>query len=201
MKAVLFDIGRVLIHYEHAVTLRAMAGFCGADEETLGALMLELEPDFQRGRMDRNAYHTHFVQRVAAPDDFDAFCAAFSAGHTRNDEALAYALELEQRPDVLVGVISNTNEIHVDWLDENLPELDQFDLVMMSSEVGMTKPDPALFRLALDLLEVPPDRALFIDDMEEYVAGARAIGMAAIVHRDWAETRPLLEEWLRSVPD
>ena len=99
-------------------------------------------------------------------------------------------MELQGRPGVTVGVISNTNPIHVAWLDAHIPELDALDLVMMSSEVELLKPDPEIFTLALELLEVSPAQALFIDDLPENVDAARALGLSGIVHRSWAETRP-----------
>ena len=124
------------------------------------------------------------------------FQEAFCAGMGRDPAALAYAVSLQARPGVTVGVISNTNATHVAWLDEHVPELDELDLVMMSNEVGLLKPDPAIFELALDLLEVTPAQALMVDDMDYNVAAAQALGIAGIVHRDWGETRPLLEAWL-----
>jgi HAD superfamily hydrolase (TIGR01509 family) len=114
----------------------------------------------------------------------------------RDEDAIAYALELAARPNVTVGVISNTNEAHVRWMDVNLPELDQFAVVMKSSEVLMAKPDPVLYRLTLELLDVQPESALFVDDVQANVDGATAVGMAAILHTRWETTRPLLEEWL-----
>ncbi len=121
----------------------------------------------------------------------------FARGLRRDEAALAYALELEQRPNVLVAVLSNTNEAHVRWLDAHVPELRSFDLVMMSSELGVGKPDPAVFRLALELLDVEAHNALFVDDVAENVAAAQALGIGAIVHTDWATTRPQIEAWLQ----
>ncbi len=57
-----------------------------------------------------------------------------------------------------------------------------FDIVVDSSAVGMRKPNPAIYRHALDLLGgVAPERAVFLDDAEGNVAGARAVGMHAIL--------------------
>ena len=105
-------------------------------------------------------------------------------------------MELQQRPGVTVGAISNTNAVHVAWLDEQVLELDELDLVIMSSEVQLLKPDPEIFELALELLNVPPQDALYVDDVAENVAAAAALGMAGILHTDWQQTRPAIEAWL-----
>jgi HAD superfamily hydrolase (TIGR01509 family) len=56
----------------------------------------------------------------------------------------------------------------------------RFDEIVVSSEVGLTKPDPKIFALVLDRLAVPASEALFIDDSEHHVAGAEAAGIQSI---------------------
>lgn len=201
MKAILFDLGRVLVGYDHAQTIASLASVCrngAADPAAVGALLHAIGDDLLVGRTDTAALHTYFRTHADATADPAAFFAAFTAGISRDEEALAYAVALEHRPDVLVGVISNTNETHVRWLDAHVPELRSFDLVMMSNELGMGKPDPAVFRLALELLDVAPHQTLFVDDVQENVDAATALGMVAILHTDWAFTRPRIEAWLEA---
>jgi FMN phosphatase YigB (HAD superfamily) len=199
MKAVLLDLGRVLIHYDHALTMRGLAGLAGCSEQEMLERFGLIRDDLELGRTESVGLHRWFAEQAgmaAGSNGFDAFFTAFTCGMARDEEALAYVASLEQRPDVLVAAISNTNETHIRWLDANVPELEAFDLVMYSSEVGMGKPDPALFRLALELLDVRPEAAIFIDDVESNVRAAEAIGIHGLVHTDWATTRPQLEAWL-----
>jgi len=67
-----------------------------------------------------------------------------------------------------------------------------FDVLVISEEVGLRKPDAAIFELALERLGVPAEAAVFIDDVEVNVEGARAVGLAGIVHADAATTRTAL---------
>lgn len=196
MKAILFDLGRVLVHYDHQQTIVATAALAKVTAEEFYPLLRELSEAMGTGAMDAEEFHTFFGTHFGRETDFADFIAAFAAGIQRDEAALAYALSLQQRPGVTVAVISNTNAAHVLWLDEHLPELREFDLVMMSNEVGLIKPDPAIFETALELLNVTPQQALFIDDIVENVEAARKLGMAGIVHADWATTRPQLEAWL-----
>lgn len=201
MKAILFDLGRVLIGYEHAQTIAGLAAICSNGQsatEAVGALLHNLESDLTAGRMGAEALHAHFRAFAGATADANAFFAAFNQGISRDEAALAYALELERRPDLLVAVISNTNEAHVRWLDAHVPELRSFDLVMMSSELGVGKPDPAVYRLALELLDVDARHALFVDDVLENVEAAQVLGIHAIQHFDWAITRAQIEAWLQA---
>ncbi|MGL4648984.1 MAG: hypothetical protein ACRC1H_06235, partial [Caldilineaceae bacterium] len=136
MKAVLFDLGRVLVHYDHVRTLSGLAAVCepGAN---IPALLRDVLPSLQVGSMDCDGLHAWFRHHAGASPTAGPFCEAFCAGLARDERALAYAVALEARDGVLVGVISNTNAIHVAWLDEQVPELRTFDLVMMSNEIGL----------------------------------------------------------------
>lgn len=196
MKAVLFDLGRVLVHYDHAKTLQAVAALTMHDCAALESLMHEISAPLGKGEIDAEGLHALFGERLGLTADFATFIDAFAAGIERDEVALAYAVALQNRPETTVAIISNTNDAHVRWLDDHVPELMAFDLVMMSNEVGALKPAPLIYELALELLSVLPAQAIFIDDLAVNVEAATALGLAGIVHQDWAATRPQLEQWL-----
>lgn len=63
------------------------------------------------------------------------------------------------------------------------------DEIVISGEVGLRKPDPAIYRLVLERLGVTGQEAVFVDDAEPNLAGARAVGLATVLHQDAADTR------------
>ena len=195
-QVLIFDLGNVLVHYDHRATCAGLAAVCQVDAAAIASLLHEVGDDLGVGKLDFDDFHRIMQDRAGATADLDAFWLGACAGLRRNDEALAYAVALQQRAGVSVAVISNTNDCHVLWLDEHVPELREFDLVMMSNEVGLHKPDPEIFKLALELLAVEPQAALFIDDLAQNVAAAQALGLAGIVHTDWEITTVEIERWL-----
>jgi putative hydrolase of the HAD superfamily len=68
------------------------------------------------------------------------------------------------------------------WLDQLPVEL--FDVIVDSSAVGRRKPDPAIYRLTCELLEVPPERCVFLDDHPVNVRAAEALGMHGVLVTD-----------------
>jgi epoxide hydrolase-like predicted phosphatase len=91
---------------------------------------------------------------------------------------------------VRVGLLSNS------WGNSYPPEIHAlFDPVVISGEVGLRKPLPAIYQLTLDRLGLPADRVLFLDDAEPNVLGARAVGMRALWHTDAETTRAALAEF------
>lgn len=71
-----------------------------------------------------------------------------------------------------------------------------FDAVVISSEVRLRKPEPAIFHHALDLIGLPPQECAFIDDMEPNVRAAEELGLTAVHYRDTETTLARLEELL-----
>lgn len=81
-------------------------------------------------------------------------------------------------------VTNNVREAEAGWR-AMIPVDDLFDIVVDSSSVGMRKPDPAIFTHTLDLLGgVAPDRAVFLDDVESNLVGARLAGLHTILVDD-----------------
>jgi putative hydrolase of the HAD superfamily len=61
------------------------------------------------------------------------------------------------------------------------------ELIVYSHEEGIEKPDAQIYERTCELLALPPGETVFLDDVEAYVEGARAIGMHAILYRDNAQ--------------
>jgi putative hydrolase of the HAD superfamily len=94
------------------------------------------------------------------------------------DEAMVRLFRRLHACGVPTGLLSNA------WGDgyprELFPEL--FDVVVISTEVGMRKPEPRIFWHAADLLGLPPSACIFIDDIPANIAAAEQLGFAGVLH-------------------
>jgi FMN phosphatase YigB (HAD superfamily) len=102
------------------------------------------------------------------------------------------------KPEYAIGLISN---ISSDWITSEFLTLDEqqlFDTMVLSYETGMIKPDPRMYMLACERLRVAPHEALMVDDREQYVEGAREIGMSGIVYEDMRSFKQQLNELLNT---
>lgn len=75
-------------------------------------------------------------------------------------------------------------------------QLALFDEVIVSAEVGMIKPEPAIYRYAAEKLGVEPTECAYIDDLPPYVEGAKAVGMQALRYEDVPQVKRELEKIL-----
>jgi putative hydrolase of the HAD superfamily len=107
--------------------------------------------------------------------------------HVRPDERMLGAVAAVRAAGVPTALVSNS------WGEETYPHdrlPDALDVVVVSGEVGLRKPDPAIFELACERLGVAPPDCVFVDDLPANAEAAEALGMAAVVHRDPDTTIP-----------
>ncbi|MFQ5419362.1 MAG: HAD family hydrolase [Anaerolineae bacterium] len=195
MKAVIFDLGNVLVHYDHASMLAAVGQLTDTPERPL-TLPPDVIRQFVTGRMNGRSFHQFLRTHTGVLVDYDTFTAVFNATQRRNNDAIAYAVELQQRSDITVGIISNTNAVHAAWLHRHIPELALFNPVVMSNEVGLLKPDAAIYHHALQQMGIPAHQAGFIDDTAANITGAAQVGIYGILHTSLPTTQTTLETWL-----
>jgi epoxide hydrolase-like predicted phosphatase len=114
-------------------------------------------------------------------------------GHARPDDAMVEGVRRAHAQGVRTGLVSNS--MGVGRYDRStFPEL--FDGVVISGDEGMHKPQPEIFRLGAERIDLPPEQCVFVDDLRENCEGAEAVGMTAVLHRGADKTLPRLEELL-----
>lgn len=116
-------------------------------------------------------------------------------GDNKNTQLLKY-IALKLKPHYKIGMLSNiaSNYVRDILLDANEQSL--FDDMVFSYEVGMTKPDIRIFSLTCERLNVQPQEAILIDDIERYCQAAEQIGMKSIVYKDFNQVTVDLEHIL-----
>lgn len=108
------------------------------------------------------------------------------------EDVLTYWCRTEPVPSMLrlvdrvraAGVITamgtNQNPVRGRYMLENLPYAEHFDALFHSWQIGYAKPDPAFFTHIVEALGIEPEEAVFVDDVAQNVAGARAAGLRAV---------------------
>ena len=127
------------------------------------------------------------VTRDGRPVVADGILGRLFAG-MRVEEAMFDLVADLRELDVRVGLLSNS------WGNTYPREriAEAFDHVVISGEVGLRKPQAEIYRLALQGLAAAPERAVFVDDAEPNLVGARRVGLRALLHTSPADTRAAL---------
>jgi putative hydrolase of the HAD superfamily len=160
------------------------------DPEALG-LLRRLE----KGELTAAEFEPLFAERIGIRGDrVDGLVERLFAGVGPEDRMLG-AVKAARDAGIKTGLISNSwggSGIHY----EGTPLDELFDAVVISGDVGMHKPQPEIFELGAERIQVAPRDCVFVDDLRENCAGAEAVGMTAILHRGPDSTLPELERLL-----
>ena len=116
-------------------------------------------------------------------DPFHLFGAMSRGGGAPRSEVVEFARELKGAGLRSALVTNNAVEFRAFWR-RSIPLDELFHCVIDSSEVGLRKPDPRIFELALGRLGVPAERAVFLDDYAGNVEAARRVGMRGVLVTD-----------------
>jgi putative hydrolase of the HAD superfamily len=187
IRAVVVDYGEVLSKPPDPETFAEMARFVGLEQERFTDTYWELRPPYDRGELDGPAYWSALGAKLGTSID-----AGIAAGLVQRDIALwsrvdegmlAWANAVASA-GVRVGLLSNmVAEIGM-YLRDTLGLFERFASVTYSFELGLAKPDPGIYRHALEGLAAAPHEALLVDDRAPNVEAARALGMQAHLFRE-----------------
>ena len=119
----------------------------------------------------------------------DGLLRRLFAGLRRNDQLCSAVHALRQR-GVRTALLSNSSG-QGGYDDPVVAEL--FDVVVISRDVGLRKPDPAIYALAVRRLQIPPRQLVFVDDLKANLRPAADLGIVTVLHRETEATLARLQ--------
>ena len=181
-RAIIFDIGRVLIRVDIS---RAMDGLAAGLSLTPQAVWsaIERDPrwlDWQEGRISPRDWHLHLAMRLGFSLTFEEFSEIWNRALDPNpihSESFLEKLSMNYR----LALLSNTDPIHMSNEEARFPFFRFFPIRIYSHRIGASKPDPVIYREALQACQVRAQEAVYIDDVAAYAEAAQRLGMSGIV--------------------
>ena len=179
---VFWDLGGVLVRTEDRTKREAWEARFGMKPRQLDGMIFGSEMGKKAALGQANAedvWEWVRLQFELSHEEGELLIRDFWQGDDLDMELVGYIRGL--RAQFRTGLISNA------WLElrEQLEDVwhidDAFDDLVISAEVGLAKPDPAIYRLALDRLGVQAERSIFVDDFESNIAAASEMGMRAVL--------------------
>ena len=154
----------------------------------------------ETGRLSAEAFGAHFADLLARRTGVEVAAEGLVArlfAAIEPDEAMLAAVASARAAGVRTALLSNS------WGEDGYPRQrfpELFDAVVISGEVGVRKPDPAIYALAAERLGLPPGACAFVDDLAVNVRAAEAAGMHGILHERAERTLPVLADVLGLSP-
>jgi len=181
IKAVIWDMGGVLLRQWDAAPRQKLAAQWGIAVDRL-LDMVFMSESAQRAALGHVSEEQHWEwigNQVGVPTaNLRDFQLEFWAGDRIDPDISAFiaALKKKYQTALLSNAWTQTRRI----LDEYYGCLGLFDHVIISAEVLLAKPDPAIYRLMLDQLKVAPGQAIFVDDLQENIDAAEQLGIHGV---------------------
>lgn len=197
IRAIFFDLGGVILRTEFQSPRERLAERVGLTYEDLVKIVFESRSsqDASIGKISEDEHWKFIARALHRPlKEREAIHREFFAGDIIDRELIAFIRAL--RPRYGTGLISNAWDGLRPYMErEKLA--DAFDVLTISAEVGVMKPEAAIFQYALEQLEVKPKEAVFVDDFIENITGCEAVGMRGIHFNSMEQTLKELKNILK----
>lgn len=194
IKSVIFDLGNVLVNFNAKKAANRFAKACKVPAEKVWDHFFtsKTEKAYTRGKITCRQFYKFSCEAFNAPVDFETFKHYWNDIFWENKGMDGLLGKLKKKYPLYL--ISNTNKMHFDYLLSKFKLLRHFKKTFPSHEVGHRKPEPQIYKKVLRKIKLKPQDTVFVDDVEKFVVGARAVGMHAIQFKNRAQLEKELKK-------
>ncbi|MGP8243747.1 MAG: HAD family hydrolase [Bryobacteraceae bacterium] len=186
-RAIIFDLGKVLIDFDFARGYQALEGRCPYSTAEIRRRLSStgLVERFETGLVEPHDFVSQLGKLLTLDIDYSEFCGIWSSifGQPLIPESMLADLSARHR----LVLLSNTNAIHYRDLCRSYPLLDYFQHRVLSFEVNAMKPAAKIFQCAIEAAGCPPRECFYTDDIAAYTEAARNLGIDAVTFESAAQ--------------
>ncbi len=178
IKTIIFDFGDVFINLDKPATFRELRKL---NINELPEDMLHINRQYEMGLISSDSFKNSYI---------DNFSSLTHKGITNAWNSILvdfpkyryhFIKNLSEEKNFKLILLSNTNEIHIDWIKENVPFFEDFkscfDAFYLSHEINLRKPNSDIFEFVLNKHQLKAEECLFIDDVLENTKAAEIFGI------------------------
>lgn len=185
IKAIIFDLGNVIVNVNHKAMYKNFASGSGKPLHCIEAYYSNFAAgkSFEKGKISSAQFYKAFSRGLGLKMSFDdfkeAYCNIFSLN--KRVENLIKKLKKEYR----LVLLSNTDELHFEYIKNKFRIISVFDEYLLSYKAGCTKPNPLIFWKAVKKAKTMPYNCLYFDDILEFILAARLMGVKAFQYKNF----------------
>jgi len=195
IKAVIFDLGRVLVDVDFGGLLSELLPPERIDREQLDLEKIMQQPwfrAFSMGKMDRETFYRRVSGHFELELSREQFEQRWASVFAPRPEMEKIVRTLHGR--IPLGLLSDTDPIHWEWLLNAYDFLALFKEPVLSFRIGAMKPSAVCYKLAAGAVKTPQQNCLFIDDRMINVQGARECGMQAVCFESAGQVEAIVKK-------
>jgi glucose-1-phosphatase len=188
IRAICLDFGNVLVPFDYKRLWRGLVPYSALPETEMARRFQEsrLSTLYETGKLSSESFYREMSSLLKITLSYQGFCAEWSSIFDLDSTVDLPFLSSLARDYVLV-LVSNTNEIHFDFMRRQYSVLRAFHHFALSFRVGVTKPGREIYVAALNMALVDAGEAFYADDIRSYVDAALELGFRAAQVRNKGE--------------
>jgi HAD superfamily hydrolase (TIGR01509 family) len=191
LPVLIFDFGNVVAYFDYGLIYDRLGSRLSRTGESIRTQLHEggfakLHAPFESGLITPVAFAANVTAGLGISLPFEEFVHDWEDIFSLNEPVAQLIASLDARGYRLI-LGSNTNVLHASFYRRRFAAtLDRFDALVLSHELGCMKPDVRFYEACAKAANTPAGSCIFIDDMAENVAGAKAAGMQSLQYVDTA---------------
>ena len=197
VKVLVFDLGRVLVDFDHQRAAKRISHFCSKTPLEIYNLFFESGSTiaFEAGKITPENFYLQVKEMLDLKLNYASFEPIwndifFLSAQNRRVFALVNTL----RKNYQTALLSNINILHYEYLKKNFPIFGIFDKIFLSFQLGLIKPDKEIYKKVIHDLKVSPQEIFYTDDRPDLVETAKSLGMRSCVFTDFSRLIEDLQE-------
>ncbi len=186
IEVILFDLGNVILPFNHYQIAEKLFRFTKnvdfQDPKKIFSYLFDFKHGaingYEVGKVSSLGFFQSLKEHLQLTLSFEEFIPIWNDIFWENLEVSEIIRSLKGKKRL--GLLSNTNPLHFDYILSTFPVVQVFDKWLLSHEVGFKKPALEIFEKAIEWAGVEPEKVLFIDDMKTHIEVAISLGMRGI---------------------
>lgn len=186
IKAIVFDLGKVLIDFNHLIAAKRISCFTDKKPEEIYGLFFSsnITELFEEGKISPEDFFRRVQVMLNLKASYEIFLPIWNEIFILSEENIrVYNIAKALRKKYKVALLSNINVLHLEYLKKNFHIFEAFDQIFASCELGFIKPNPLIYKKVLKELRIVPDEVFYTDDREDLIAEAAKLGINSFVYR------------------
>lgn len=199
-KAVVFDLGKVLLDFDYSIVARRISARGNRRAEDVARFLMETPAlcQYEAGLLTRAAFHKGLCEATGYCGSLDEFASEFGNIFTPIEPMIRLNAEIRER-GTPTYIFSNTNDLAIEYIRTAYPFFGDFHDYILSYEHGAMKPDPLIYEVVERVTARSGRELFYLDDRPENTAMADSRDWQTVTHvspsnsRERARSAGLLE--------
>lgn len=179
IKAIIFDFGNVFLNLDIEKALTD--AFNLFEVEAFSEEMIAFNCLYEQGLITTDEFIGFYLENFPKLSETDIVNCWNSVLIDFPENRLEFLKALASKKRYKLILLSNTNELHIDWVKDNITFYESFkncfDAFYLSHEIGFRKPNANIFEFVLNSNNLKADECLFIDDTKDHILSASKMGI------------------------